>query len=513
MAQRMNMKLNVIETHDRLKAEYWLPRLFHRNWKAAGRAVQAASWYVRIQCSGRRETLNLHETERTLAARKARDIYKKVAGAGWEAAFADKKLHLSDPSERIIKSASVGNYIAAAADFADSSTTHSYNARSLRLIVSEQLNVRFDADEDRVAHIAAKLALVELRRRQAAGDKKAPPHGGKRHSKREKAWIEAQTHTAAIREEAIRRLRYDYKGSGRDSWITAVDAVPLAKLTPAAVREWRSRRVREAEKDGAGARQRADISSASVMRQAASLFSPKIVKDVRTKVDLPGVLPFDDVKIPRPENPRFEVQVPWEDILEAADQLTDVELKKAFFLAVTCGLRRREIDTLLWESFDFRDQRLTVKPTKDYSLKTAGSYSAIPLPPAVSAFFEQCHRREQAQRGDAVLSGARKTNLSSRSYRCDATFDKLLAWIRAQGITDRKPLHHLRKLCGEALNRQAGIHAASRFLRHTSVRVTEASYIDSRARIAPDVSAVLGDKVISLPAVERSKPTAKKATP
>ncbi|MBJ7328027.1 MAG: tyrosine-type recombinase/integrase [Chthoniobacterales bacterium] len=494
------MKATPTETRDRLKADYWLPRLFHRNWAVSGKSIQAASWYVRIQCRGRRETLNLNQTDRTLAARTARDIYKKVAGAGWQSAFEDPTLRLSDPSERIIKSATVGNYIAAAADFAESTQTHSYNARSLRLIVSEQLNIRFDADEDRIAHIAAKLALAELRRRQAAGDKKAPPHGGKRHSKREKAWIAAQAQTAAaIREEAVRRLRYDYKGNGRGSWIAAVDAVPLAKLTPAAVREWRSRRLREAEKDGAGARQRADITSASVMRQAASLFSPKVVKDVRTKVDLPAVLPFDDVEIPRPENPRFEVQVPWEDILEAAGQLNDVELKKAFYLAVTCGLRRREMDTLLWDSFDFRDQRLTVKPTKDYALKTAGSYSAIPLPLAVSAFFEQCHRREQAKRGDGVLAGNRKTNLTSRSYRCEVTWQKLLAWVRAQGITDRKPIHHLRKLCGEALNRQAGIHAASRFLRHTSVRVTEASYIDSRARIAPDVSAVMGDKVISLP--------------
>lgn len=511
MAQRIDMKTTLTETRDRLKAEYWLPRLFHRNWTAAGKAVQAASWYVRIQCRGRRETLNLHQTDRTLAARKARDIYKKVAGAGWEAAFEDKNLHLSDPSERINKSATIGNYIAAAADFAESTQTHSYNARSLRLIVSEQLNIRIDADEDRIAHIAGKLALAELRQRQAAGDKKVPPHGGKRHSKREKTWIEAHAHTAAIREEAIRRLRYDYKGKGREAWIAAVDAVPLAKLTPAAVREWRSRRLREAEKKGVEAKQRADISSASVMRQAASLFSPKIVKDVRTKVDLPAVLPFDDVEIPRPENPRFEVQVPWEDVLDAANQLTDVELKKAFYLAVTCGLRRREMDTLLWESFDFRDQRLTVKPTKDYALKTAGSYSAIPLPPAVSAFFEQCQRREQAKRGDAVLTGNRKTNLTSRSYRCEVTWQKLLAWVRAQGIEDRKPIHHLRKLCGEALNRQAGIHAASRFLRHTSVRITEKSYIDSRARIAPDVSGVLGDKVISLPKSQEKSATRRRA--
>jgi integrase len=503
------MKVTLPETRDRLKAEYWLPRLFHREWTVAGKPVKSAAWYVRVQCRGRRETLNLNQTDRMLAARKARDIYKKVAGANWEAAFKDPDLNLSDPSERIVKSATIGNYIAAAQGFAESSQTHSYNARSLRLIVSEQLSIRVDADEDRISQIAGKLALAELRRRQASGDAKIPPHGSKRHSKAEKRWI--ATHAPKLREEAVRRLRYDYKGKGRDAWIAAVDAVPLSKLTPSAVREWRSRRLREAEKFGAEAKERADRTSASVMRQAASLFSPRIVKDVRTKVDLPSVLPFDDVKIPRPENPRFEVQVPWEDILVAVDEISDIEMRKAFYLGVTCGLRRREMDTLLWESFDFRDQRLTVKPTKDYSLKSARSYSAIPLPPAISVFFEQCYRREQAKGTDTVLAGNRKTILSSRSYRCDVTFMKLMKWVRAQGIIDRKPLHHLRKLCGAALNEQAGIHAASRFLRHTSVRVTEGSYIDSRARIAPDVSAVLGDKVIALPAAQPAKHASRKA--
>lgn len=511
------MKANLPETRDRLKAEYWLPKLRHRKWMADGKVVESASWYVRLQVKGRQVLHNLNETDRTVAARKAKDIYKKVAGAGWEAAFADKRLGISDPSGRLSGDATIGDYIEASKSYARSLMTHAASARCLRLIVGEQFRIRVDADEDRIAHIAAKLALAELRRRQAAGDKKAPPHGGKRHSKREKAWLAAQAETAGIREEAVRRLRYDHKANGREAWIKAVDAVRLAKLTPTAVDSWRTSRLHAAQRIDADEASRAEITTSSVLRQASSLFRDKVVRNIRrdTKLVLPEVLPFDGVDIGRPELPKFEVQVPYEKIVRAAADIEDVEVRKAFFLGATCGLRRREMDALCWDSFVFSDTdpKLVIRRTKKYGLKTKSSEAAIPLDAAVAAFFKQRFDVERARRNGFVLAGEAKTGALSRAYRCERTHQALLEWVRAQGIVDRRPIHHLRKLCGDAVNKQAGIYAASSYLRHSGVRVTEQSYVDTRARVAPNVSAVLGDKVISLPVVERSKPKAKKATP
>jgi len=45
-------------------------------------------------------------------------------------------------------------------------------------------------------------------------------------------------------------------------------------------------------------------------------------------------------------------------------------------------------------------------------------------------------------------------------------------WLRNKGITARNPLHALRKEAGSLVNARAGIHAASRFLRHAEVTTT-----------------------------------------
>jgi integrase len=58
-----------------------------------------------------------------------------------------------------------------------------------------------------------------------------------------------------------------------------------------------------------------------------------------------------------------------------------------------------------------------------------------------------------------------------------------LNWLRSKGVTGNKPLHILRKEFGSVINAQAGIHAASRALRHANVGVTDLYYADSRARV------------------------------
>ncbi len=504
-AATMTTKLTT--TSDKTKAEYWAGRLFHRGWQRGEKAVHAASWYVRIKCHEQRHTLNLDLTDKVLASRKARDIYIAVKGGGWEAAL--EKFGLKDPSSRIKRPGTVGEYIAVAAPYAKSLQTHTANARCLRLIASELCGIRVQADESRISHIATRLATKQLQERQAAGDAKVPADAGKRHSKAEKRWIAATADK--VRDQAIERLRYDHKTSGRDAWVAAVDAIPLNKLTPAGVMEWRGERIRRAELQGAAAQRSAEITTASVIRQASSLFSDRIVRFLSGKIVLPDVLPFDAVKVPRGRFPRLKVEVQWPVLLAAAQQELKGEVLKAFFLGAGCGLRRREMDSLRWESFDFDQQRLTVQPTSDYSLKSDESHSEVILDPALAQFFHQCLQLERAKRTDAVLIGAKKVGRSSRTYRCDATFKPLMAWLRSKGITDRKPLHHLRKLVGEQVLREHGIMMASRFLRHSSVATTEASYVEAKLTVAPSITAAIGDNIIPLPAAEPAKPRAKKA--
>jgi integrase len=53
-------------------------------------------------------------------------------------------------------------------------------------------------------------------------------------------------------------------------------------------------------------------------------------------------------------------------------------------------------------------------------------------------------------------------------------------WLRGKGITSKSPIHTLRKEFGSAMAQKFGIFAASRALRHSSVKVTEAHYVTQK---------------------------------
>jgi integrase len=74
-------------------------------------------------------------------------------------------------------------------------------------------------------------------------------------------------------------------------------------------------------------------------------------------------------------------------------------------------------------------------------------------------------------------------------YRCNAVFDRLMEWLRKQGVNGPKPLHTLRKEYGSLLTRSYGIHAASRALRHADLRTTSEHYSDSTAQVTPGLGA------------------------
>jgi hypothetical protein len=80
-------------------------------------------------------------------------------------------------------------------------------------------------------------------------------------------------------------------------------------------------------------------------------------------------------------------------------------------------------------------------------------------------------------------SGIPKPGLTYEYQRCGHIFRRLVDWLRSKGVTGDKPLHILRKEFGSVINAQAGIHAASRALRHANVAVTDLYYADSRARV------------------------------
>jgi integrase len=311
-----------------------------------------------------------------------------------------------------------------------------------------------------------------------------------------------------IRAIAKQRTRHDYRNGGRKAWLRAVDAMPLEELTADKIRAWKRLYIARAGHDQI-ARRRYTVSCNSYLRRARALFSKRKVLDKLRSVELPATLPFDGVELePRTDTKFYGAGVePFALLRAAIDELAEdrVEELKTFLLAITLGLRRREIDLLEWQSFDFVAGILRIMPTRWYQLKTNESASELPVEPEVLELFRGWRARATSE---FVLESIRPPkSVSYQHYRCEETFQSLLNWLREKGVQGNKPLHALRKMYGSALADLYGLHQASSGLRHADIRTTSAFYADRRVRVTPGFgSAISGAEVSVLPAQVPSNP-------
>jgi integrase len=164
-----------------------------------------------------------------------------------------------------------------------------------------------------------------------------------------------------------------------------------------------------------------------------------------------------------------------------------------FLLAVTAGLRRKEIDLLEWPSFRFKENLIRIEPTKFFHPKSQDSIGEIQMDPQIMAIFRQYHAKAKS---NFVIPSAKPPKTVSRGdyYRCESHFDTLNAWLRSKGVNTQKPLHTLRKEYGSLINKVYGIHAASKALRHADISVTNNFYTDSRARVTPKLGSLFALK-------------------
>jgi integrase len=161
-----------------------------------------------------------------------------------------------------------------------------------------------------------------------------------------------------------------------------------------------------------------------------------------------------------------------------------------FLLAVTAGLRRKEIDLLEWPSFQFKDNAIRIEPTQFFHPKSQDSIGEVQMHPQIMAIFR--HYQAKAK-GNFVIQSGKPPKVVSRGdyYRCESHFDALNAWLRSKGVNTQKPLHTLRKEYGSLINKAHGIHAASKALRHADINVTNNFYTDSRVRVTPGIGEIV----------------------
>jgi integrase len=287
--------------------------------------------------------------------------------------------------------------------------------------------------------------------------------------------------------------KYDYHAGGRAEWLGKVHRIPLDQITPARIQDWKQAFLAKAGSDALALR-KARISVNTLMRRARSLFSPKILRHLHLR--LPSPTPFEGIEFEPRQSMKYRSRIDLGALIEAANE----ELKAAdpachiiFLLAVTAGLRRKEIDLLEWSSFRWEENAIRIQPTKFFHPKSEDSIGEIQVDEEVMAIFREYHTNAK---GPFVIPSplSPKSVLRRDYYRCKSYFQRLSAWLRRQGVTDEKPLHTLRKEFGSLVNRAHGIHAASKALRHADINVTNNFYTDSRARVTPGLGKLFAGK-------------------
>lgn len=434
-------------------ARYWSARLFRNKYTKEGSTLQTRAYCARIARAGRRETFNLGTPNKEAGARKAVEIYSSLLTKGWEVTLATYKPKASKP----IHVATVGEFLEEVRATAGlRASTFTVYSQSLRQLVGE------------IAGIGDQPALDESGQPQR--DKKG-------------------------RIVYVSRRRRE--GGGRDAWAAKVEAQPLDILTPDAVQRWKLAYI---DKAGAApdAIRRATNTSGTILRCARAVFSERAIKFAKDKLTLPDPLPFSGLKIPKMNGTRYASRIDAAELIAAARKELTGDVFKIFCLALLCGLRKREIDTLLWRQVDFGAAQVRIEPTEYFSPKSEDSIGTVDLDDELLALLRGWKAQEK---GEFVVAPTLKPQkLKARSnYRCNTTFRALYDWLRKYGVTARKPLHELRKELGAILASEQGIFAAQSVLRHAQISTTASYYTDKKRRITAGLGSLLqGDRTAIL---------------
>lgn len=445
----------------RTDQRYWNEHVGRRVRKVEGVTVTDPNFSVQIAFAGKRERVKLATSNKSEAAARAAAFYRSLVAGGWPGAYE-------------------------AHEFAKAGMRQKY------------------ADENAATNDAPGKSLGDL---FLAYARVATPRAS----------------TLATYKKALRKIyagiggvsgdgRYETATTGNREWKEKVDSLPLASVTTELLLGWKQRQL--GRDDCTLDEKRAyAITLNSLLRNARSVFAKKHRPLLAKHVELPATLPFDDVRLEACPTPRYRSRIDAKAILKSADEEL-LEQKPVIYvalnLALRAGLRRREIDTLMWNSVDLERKIINVEANEFYDLKSTDSAGGVDIGDVLAGYLAAYHKQHHA--GGFVLptpplKRVRKLKVlpddlnhdlandinivkrlkSSESYRCAKIFDELTAWLRLHGVTAKRPLHELRKEIGSLIADEHGIYAASRFMRHSDIRITAASYLDKKKRIVSPI--------------------------
>ena len=408
---------------------YWAERIFRR--QRAG--IEDLHWTAQIQHSGRREQFPLGTPNKAAAAAKARNIYLSLQGQGWDETLALYKPKAAEPKPETSTVGDLIREVSAAANYR--STTFAVYCGALR-------------------RITADIAQIEADKRRFAPNSEA-----------------------------------------HRTWRERVDATPLGILTSEAIHNWKLKFLNRS-KDSPLIHNRAINTVNSHIRNARSLFSSKALAFARSRLALQDPLPFSGVKLEsRRATTRYSSRIdPVALLLAAKVELGEIperkEQFKIFCLALLCGLRKREIDALLWRSVDLEKGVIRIERTEYFQPKNEDSAAEVDIAPELVEILRGFMTKAQ---GEFVLQSENppRYHTSRTNYRGERDFESLYGWLAEKGLSAQKKLHELRKECGSVIANSLGIFAASRALRHSDIRITSQYYADKKTRITTGLDSIL----------------------
>ncbi|MDX2079232.1 MAG: site-specific integrase [Terrimicrobiaceae bacterium] len=287
------------------------------------------------------------------------------------------------------------------------------------------------------------------------------------------------------------------------------DQTPVSIFTPRAIQEWKIRYVAERGGNNPARQRAARISCNSCLRAARSLFQDSIAKHL-PRLDMEE-RPFAKVSFYPRESMRYHSKIDPGVLLRKARAdlfYANPEAFKILLLALGAGLRRGEIDRLLWRQIDFDGGEIHVEVTEAGGLKTAESTGKVAIDETLCGLLRGFNARAKSQFVVEGGTGDGGSRAWGQRYRCQEAFDFLLAWLRKNGVEDRRALHTLRKEAGAIIATKSGIYSASKFLRHSDIKTTAQHYADTKERVALDLGGLLPpEETIAFPSPEPAKKT------
>lgn len=425
-----------------------------RYWRdRVSRRTDGSNYSVQLAYKGKRTRFNLEESNKEVAASKARDIYRSLVNSGWDGTLSEfKPSSIPEP-----KACTLGDYINAVNEL----STH--NPRTLAVYITKVRTI--------IGEVKGLKKTKEI----------ANP-----------------------------------KGTAFKEWRAKVDSMKLSDITADKIQKWKKKRIDSATNPAERQRTVRTINSllrnaktlfsekikqdvkGAILVPSPSPFSdaqleraPKkqfqsILKDL-------GGLPWLVTAAKNDLTPEIP-SVDHNDLRKSKEARDEAVSKhqqfKCLLLGLACGMRRGEIDTLRWRDLNFQENSIQIATSEHGSLKTDSSEATIGAPPQV---MEALKAYMPHATGEFVVESSRKPNPNAKhpAYRCQLHLRRLSDWLRSKGINATKPLHQLRGECATAIAAESGILAAAQQLRHASLQTTKTYYSDRLRFSFPEIGEAL----------------------